>query len=198
MYLYLVRHGESEGNTSGVFHGQKDFPLTDKGREQARESGRKLKEKHFTRCCASDLKRAWETAQLCLEGRDIEPEACPDLREHDVGSLLEGTPWPQLRESDPELAQGYIHDWFHTYVPGGESPEAMIERVSRCVDAIIERGEDTLIAAHNVCLNVILYHLGLREEAIAIQGRTASFFEQGCYTAIEIVDGKAKLLGFNL
>ena len=33
MYLYLVRHGQSEGNVIRTFHGQTDYPLTEKGRE---------------------------------------------------------------------------------------------------------------------------------------------------------------------
>ena len=37
MYLYLVRHGQSEGNVLRTFHGQTDYPLTEKGREVLRK-----------------------------------------------------------------------------------------------------------------------------------------------------------------
>ena len=36
MRLYLVRHGQSEGNVAKTFHGHTDYPLTELGREQAR------------------------------------------------------------------------------------------------------------------------------------------------------------------
>ena len=200
MYLYLVRHGESEGNTTMVFHGQKDFPLTDKGRQQARTVGEKLKGKPFTRCCASNLKRAWETAQLCMEasGSGVEPEVCLALREHDVGAFLEGIPWEELRRRYPQVAQGYIYDWFNTQVPGGEPPQVMLERVGRGLEEILHRGEDTVIAGHNVSLNMVLRNLGLQAEAGALQGRAAPYFGQGDYTLVEVKEGKAALLGLNL
>ena len=44
MILYLVRHGQSEGNVKRYFHGQTDYPLTEKGHEQAREVAEKLKD----------------------------------------------------------------------------------------------------------------------------------------------------------
>lgn len=198
MYLYLVRHGESEGNTSGVFHGQKDFPLTDKGREQARQVGEKLKDKHFTRCCASNLKRAWETAQLSVAGSGVEPEACLGLREHDVGGFLEGMPWDEMRRRYPKLYEGYLRDWSNTQVPGGEPPQVMYQRVRDCVEDIIRRGEDTVVAGHNVSLNLVLRYLGLQKEGAALQGRSMVLFGQGAYTLVEVTDGGAKLLGLDL
>ena len=66
MILYLVRHGQSEGNVKRYFHGQTDYPLTDHGREQAREVAEKLKDATFTRCCTSDLQRARDTDLTCL------------------------------------------------------------------------------------------------------------------------------------
>ena len=77
MYLYLVRHGQSEGNVAKTFHGHIDYPLTPLGREQARQAGEKLKAVSFSRCVASDLSRAWDTALACVEGRGIVPECCP-------------------------------------------------------------------------------------------------------------------------
>ena len=38
MRLYLVRHGQSEGNVAKTFHGHTDYPLTELGREQARQA----------------------------------------------------------------------------------------------------------------------------------------------------------------
>jgi probable phosphoglycerate mutase len=47
--LYVLRHGECEHNALGVVAGQNDSPLTERGREQARANGARLKE------IASDL-----------------------------------------------------------------------------------------------------------------------------------------------
>ena len=54
-----------------------------------------------------------------------------------------------VEEKFPGVRDAYISDWFHVTPPGGESPAQMADRVGRCVDQIIEKGGDTLIAAHN-------------------------------------------------
>ena len=71
MRLYLVRHGQSEGNVAKTFHGHTDYPLTELGREQARQAGEKLKDTAFVHCVASDLSRAWDTALSCVTGRGM-------------------------------------------------------------------------------------------------------------------------------
>ena len=194
MYLYLVRHGQSEGNVQMTFHGQTDYPLTPLGREQARQAGEKLKEVPFSRCYASDLTRAWDTALACVEGRGILPEVCPALREQFVGDI-EGLTWEEMGERYPDIRHSFIHDWIHTTPPGGESPDEMVSRVTACVDAIIARGEDVLLAAHFGSLAIILCHLGLVEQQEAMTPKWA--IGQGTYTAIRIEDGKAELVCFN-
>ena len=195
MYLYLVRHGQSVGNARRTFHGQTDYPLTEEGRRQARQAAEKLRGVSFTRCCASDLQRAWDTALICLEGRDVLPEKCPGLREQFVGGM-EDTTWDEIEEKFPGLRDAYIGDWLHVRPPGGESPAQMADRVGRCVDQIIEKGEDTLIAAHNGSLSMLLLHLGLADRDQLIEAGV--LFLQGCYSVVEISGGRARLAGLNL
>ena len=196
MYLYLVRHGQSVGNVLRTFHGQTDYPLTEKGTEQARQAAEKLKDDGviFTRCCASDLSRAWDTALACLEGREVVPECCPALREQNVGNI-EGFTWEQMEEQYPNELHAFLENWFCTTPPGGESAQTMEARVAACVDEIIARGEDTLIAAHFGSLSLILVHLGLMSGEQAFTQEWA--FGQGTYSAIRIENGKAELIHFN-
>ena len=194
MYLYLVRHGQSEGNVLMTFHGQTDYPLTEKGLEQAREAAKKLKEVSFTRCCASNLARAWDTALACLKDRGVEAEVCPALREQFVGDI-EGLSWDEMGEHHPGVREAFIHDWFNTTPPGGEAPDDMIARVTSCVDEIIARGEDTLIVAHFGPLSLILNHLGLAGKGEIMTPKWA--FRQGAYSAIRIEGGRAELVHFN-
>ena len=195
MYLYLVRHGQSVGNEQKLFFGWSDHPLTDLGREQARQARDKLSAVSFARCVASDLARAWETALICLEGRGIVPESCPGLREQNMGDFEDCT-WAQAQASHGELVERLVADWFHTTPPGGEGPEEMARRVGACVDELVRRGEDTLIVAHNGSLSLILKHLGLAGEGQLL--RPGWFFAHGAYTAIEVAHGRARLIGFNL
>lgn len=194
MYLYLVRHGQSTGNVRQLFYGVRDYPLTQLGREQARQAADKLREVEFTRCAASPLSRAWDTAMICTEGRFVVPESCPALREQDMGEL-EGLTWGAAEARFGEHIGVLLSDWFYTTPPGGEPPQQMMERVGGCVDGLVRRGEDTLVVAHNGSLSLILHHLGLVGEAELL--RPDWFFRQGAYSAVRVDEAGAELVCFN-
>ena len=63
MHLILIRHGESQYNFEKRFTGWEDVPLTKKGKEQALEAGKKLKNSKlvFTKVYTSLLKRSINT-----------------------------------------------------------------------------------------------------------------------------------------
>lgn len=193
MILYLVRHGQSEGNVKRYFHGQTDYPLTELGHRQAHEAAKKLRDAKFTRCCASDLQRAWNTAQACLAFHPgVTAEVCTDLREHFVGDM-EDMPWDEAERRFPGIPDKFVNDWFHTVPPGGEDPQEMLKRVGRCIDAIIERGEDTLVVSHFGTMSLIAVYLDVMTEQEVIE----KGFGQGCYTAIEVTTGGTRLLALN-
>ncbi len=60
--LYVIRHGECQANVEGRNGGQNDTPLTERGRRQAAENGRLLKEIAATRSTASPSSPARSTA----------------------------------------------------------------------------------------------------------------------------------------
>jgi 2,3-bisphosphoglycerate-dependent phosphoglycerate mutase len=73
--LVLVRHGQSEWNDLNLFTGWVDVGLTDRGRAEARQAGRLLKEVgdlDLVVLHTSVLKRAIQTANLLLEELDRE------------------------------------------------------------------------------------------------------------------------------
>lgn len=74
MKLVLVRHGESEWNRLNLFTGWMDVDLSEKGKGEAAEGGRLLKEAgfDFDVCYTSYLKRAIHTLQHILEQMDRE------------------------------------------------------------------------------------------------------------------------------
>ena len=70
--LVLIRHGESTWNLENRFTGWTDVDLTPTGIEQAKTSGRLLKEEgiDFDLCYTSVLKRATRTLWHCLDEMD--------------------------------------------------------------------------------------------------------------------------------
>src|SRR3954449_13112823 len=71
--LVLIRHGESVWNQENRFTGWTDVELSDKGRGEAREAGRLLKEQGFSFDLAyvSVLKRAVRTLWIVLDEMDL-------------------------------------------------------------------------------------------------------------------------------
>ena len=71
--LVLLRHGESTWNRENRFTGWTDVPLSEKGREEARSAGLRLKAEgySFDLAFTSVLKRAIQTLWICLEEMDL-------------------------------------------------------------------------------------------------------------------------------
>ena len=67
LHLILVRHGETEWNAQRRNQGQSDVPLSEFGRRQAQRVAERLAGQKIDAVYASDLKRAWETAQFIAE-----------------------------------------------------------------------------------------------------------------------------------
>jgi 2,3-bisphosphoglycerate-dependent phosphoglycerate mutase len=70
--VVLLRHGESTWNKENRFTGWHDVDLTDRGRDEAREAGRLLREGGYVFDVAftSVLKRAIKTLGIALDGLD--------------------------------------------------------------------------------------------------------------------------------
>jgi 2,3-bisphosphoglycerate-dependent phosphoglycerate mutase len=71
--LVLLRHGESVWNRENRFTGWTDVDLSDRGREEAREAGRLLREGgfEFDLAFTSVLKRAIRTLWIALDEMDL-------------------------------------------------------------------------------------------------------------------------------
>lgn len=66
--LWLVRHGETEGQSSIRYHGANDVPLSDVGRQQIRALQPLLAGVPFTQVIHSPLSRAAESASILADG----------------------------------------------------------------------------------------------------------------------------------
>ena len=64
--IYIVRHGETNGNLRGALQGWMDELLNEKGRELAIITARALSDIKFDVAISSPLSRAYETAEIIL------------------------------------------------------------------------------------------------------------------------------------
>ena len=166
--LYVVRHGECEHNVEGRLASQDDSPLTAKGRAQARENGRLLKQlagdlSRFD-FFASSLHRTATTMELLREAAGLPPtgyRADHRLMEMHCGDQI----WMRWKDIPPEDHALYQADPWHLARPGGENQAMVHARVGRFLETLTR---DSIIVTHQIPVRLIRAHyLGLpREEAV--------------------------------
>jgi broad specificity phosphatase PhoE len=140
--LALVRHGESEWIVKGLFQGQGDSPLTERGRRQALLTARRLARRGRRPVMPlpagaplaivhSPLARTTETATLIARavngGRGDDAVAMPVPVVAEPGILeigqgeWEGLPGTEIVERWGGLLEEWRHDPLSAWAPGGES-----------------------------------------------------------------------------
>lgn len=159
MKIYFIRHGETIWNTLKIFQGSSNSPLTEKGREQAKKLGEKLKDTEFSNFYSSPLGRTIETSKLIIGDRDIKIEFIDEFKEISVGRM-EGVPREEFEREFP----GQFHNFFFNpkdYDPapyGGESFPQLIERVERGLKKITEnhkKDDVVVVITHGMTLKAI-------------------------------------------
>ncbi len=165
--LLLVRHGETEGESSIRYHGRNDVPLSELGRAQMRAVAAALASKRFTRVFASTLSRAAEGARL-IAGQSAPIVCLEEFAEVDFG-LFEGLTAEEIRMRYPDEFERWNRaglDTSYTY-PGGESRAAFRSRVERGLGRMLQmwdEGEATgdgpaLVVAHRGVIRTIVRFL---------------------------------------
>jgi 2,3-bisphosphoglycerate-dependent phosphoglycerate mutase len=196
-YLVLLRHGQSEWNLANRFTGFKDVPLTDKGREEAKNAGKLLSEGgiQFDQVFSSTQMRANDTAEIALNEAGT-PELFEsmirheDLRERDYGDLT-GLNKDETRE---KYGADQVHIWRRSYdtpPPGGECLQDVVEKRVRPyyeaeIKPMIEEGKNILIAAHGNSLRAMLIILGVETPETINQAE----METGVPLVFELEDGE--------
>ena len=168
MKLVLIRHGESEWNKLNLFTGWTDVDLSDKGREEAKNAGKIMKEEgyDFDVCYTSYLKRAIHTLNIALDEMDrawLPVHKSWKLNERHYGALQglnksetaekygeeQVKIWrrsfdvkpPALEESDERSAakQEMYRNVDKSLLPANESLETTIERVIPYFEEVIKK-----------------------------------------------------------
>lgn len=155
MRLILVRHGQSEGNASGIVQGHLDFDLTDLGRTQAMATAERLRAEKIDRVIASPLKRAFNTAMVIASPHGIEVEPQPALMEYDLGEVS-GLTGPQIRERFPDVTAAYARGVRPAF-PGEEGREAFAMRVTAVLEELKSTRQTVVAVAHGGVITTLCY-----------------------------------------
>lgn len=137
--LLLVRHGQSTANAKGIWQGQMEFPLSERGRVQASLAGRGLSDEQFEGLYSSPLSRAFETAEIIRARAGFAGEVVPvDGLSERHGGILEGHTWAGQEQRNPELAKKFlaIPEEERWALVGAETDEEVIARFEEALSSI--------------------------------------------------------------
>jgi 2,3-bisphosphoglycerate-dependent phosphoglycerate mutase len=171
--LILVRHGESEWNLKGLWTGLTDVDLTEKGRQQARLAGEKLKGLTIDLSYVSTLKRASETLD---EIKGILGIDCPTFKskaidERDYGVYTGKNKWEIKKEVGNDEFLKIRRSWDYQ-LPQGESLKQVYDRVAPFYQKEIlpklKSEQNILIVAHGNSLRALTKYLeNIPDESIS-------------------------------
>ena len=163
--LVIFRHGQSVWNLENKFTGWVDVELTEKGIEEAKAAGQKLKGIVFNEGYSSDLKRAQNTLKIALEvcGQSNIPITYDkDLNERMYGDL-QGL---NKAETAEKFGEDQVKIWRRSYdvaPPNGESLKDTAARVipyfEKEIAPKLKAGKNIVIAAHGNSLRALIMHL---------------------------------------
>lgn len=159
--IYLIRHGETTWNAEGRWQGQKDSPLNENGTAQAQALGERLATVEFDQIYASDLTRAYNTAQHVAAHHNMDVIADERLRER-KGGVVEGLTMSELAEKHPEVAQELRGKWLPAYAPpGGENLIQLQERGMAGLTDLAQKhaGNRIAVVSHGATMRAILQHI---------------------------------------
>lgn len=140
MRIFLIRHGESEGNVAGIISDNPDriVNLTEKGRAQAEAAAEKLRAIPFTHAYVSGFARAQQTIKILLCHHTCPLQIDARLNERHTG--MDGLPvhiFHDFVRSDP----------LHIKPEHGESFLEQMERLRGFLDEIAARHPDGIVLA---------------------------------------------------
>jgi broad specificity phosphatase PhoE len=161
--LTLVRHGETEGQSSIRYHGRNDVSLSAVGRAQMQRARAALQAYRFDAVYASRLSRSVESAAI-IAGIPMEQRTgitrVAGFNEINFGRW-EGLTADEIRSRDPEGYARRISSGGDFQYPGGESVAAFRQRVVRALHGVLAHAPPghLLFAVHKGIIRVVLSEL---------------------------------------
>ncbi len=154
--LILIRHGETDYNSQKRYCGFSDPSLNEKGRWQAERLAKILWNVKIDAVYSSDLRRAYETAEIIFRDNSIVKLA--DFREINFG-VWEGLTYSEIIEKHPEIYKRWIDNPMEVNIPGGETLKDFCGRIRKkliFVRSCHKEGETIALITHGGPIRIIL------------------------------------------
>lgn len=193
--IYLIRHGQAEGNLYRRCHSWHNGLLTLKGREQVKALEKRFEGVHFDAVYSSDLYRAMSTAGAVYRSRGLTLRVDPNLREIGAG-VWEDMPWGQLLHDDREGLTAFLACDPGWQVKGSETFSGVRRRMDRAIRRIAAAHPDQTVAvtSHGCAIKCglsVWLGLGLDEmDRIPLSNNTG-------VAKLEVENGQVKVAYYN-
>jgi 2,3-bisphosphoglycerate-dependent phosphoglycerate mutase len=163
--LVMFRHGQSTWNLENKFTGWVDVECTEKGLQEARVAGEKLKHIKFDFAYASDLRRAQDSLKVALEV--INQQNVPTIYNKALNERMYGDlQGLDKTETAKKFGEEQVKIWRRSYdvaPPNGESLKDTAERVipyfKTEIEPKLKEGKNIVIAAHGNSLRALIMYL---------------------------------------
>lgn len=158
--ITLIRHGESTGNAASCYTGQTDVALSPLGLRQAEVTAMALQSERFTAIYASDLQRAYITAQTIAQHHNLDVTQIPQLREINLGAF-QGRSFLDVEREYPREFAAITKRELDICAPAGETHREMRTRVVDAFRKIIDQHPNghVLIVVHGGVIFHINHHI---------------------------------------
>lgn len=189
--VFLLRHGETAGQSSIRYWGRTDVPLASRGREQALAARPLLAAAGVSCVVTSTLARSVDAGRLAVPG-DVPRLALKAFDEIDFGRW-EGWTREEIAARDPELFARWHADGPTFAYPGGESGARLGLRVREGFAALApeQLGTRPLFAVHRGVIHHLLAAL------LGAGAATGYHVDLGALSVVERRQGRLELVCFN-
>jgi alpha-ribazole phosphatase len=155
--IWIIRHGQTDLNVSGVFFGTTDVSLNEAGWKQAALLKDRMPETSFDLIFSSPLERAVQTARIVCPDEVFQKESA--LSERALGSW-ESLSLDEIRQRDANAWDAWQTDWLRFQPPGGESFTELWSRVTGFLDALLARSDwnQALLVSHAGPIRCLIAH----------------------------------------
>lgn len=194
--LYIVRHGETEWNVIKRFQGQLNTPLTEKGMEKLRKTGKKLENVLFDEVYTSELGRTVASAEIILnenrgyKNKKRELQKLAELNEVYFG-VWQGLTYEEVFLKYPEEGNNYFYNVKNYKAENVEAEklEDALERFLKGINKILDRHEsgNILVVTHGTVFEMFMNYVA-NDSIFDIDERT--LMGNGDYKVFSYKDGK--------
>lgn len=155
--LYLLRHGQSEWNVLHKVQGQEDTALTERGIEQAGMAAERLKDEKIDIIYSSDLRRAYDTAEIVGNKLNLDVNKLESIREVHFG-VWQGLDLDTIKKEHGDDYKLWRTEPHNLNIKDAENLHTLRDRVLKDIQNLVSEnpGKKILLVSHGAAIKALI------------------------------------------